>query len=314
MAIRDDLNKMNIRDIANKAFLTLSFESDANVSNLRYAADASEDDLAVIQNSDEVKSTKSKILLMEPNLIQTDKLILFCDYGNLYGAVVRIADILYPKYGQKPTYKMQNGYYISDNVTIDNDVYIAPMVTIGRNVFIGTGTVIEPHVCIGDNCIIGQNCYIHAGAKIGADSFLHYLEKGKAKCFRGIGRTVLGNNVQIGYNSVIQKGTLADTTLGDNVLIGNLVIVAHDVHIGKNSRMVCQSGIAGKSKLGDRVLIMGQSGVIDNIKIGNDSIILAKSVATKNIKAGSKISGIYGREHSEELKIQSFVRHKYRRS
>lgn len=314
MAIREDANKMNIRYIADKAFLTLSFESNADVLNLRYAADASINDIAVVQNIEEAKNTEARIILMEPSLVQTDKLILFCDYGDLYGAMVRIANILYPKYGQMPTYILQNGYYISDNVTIENDVYIAPLVTIGRNVYIGAGTVIEPHVYIGDNCVIGKNCYIHAGSKIGADSFLHYLENGKAKCFRGIGSTLLGNNVQIGYNSVIQKGTLADTTLEDNVLIGNLVIVAHDVHIGKNSRMACQSGIAGKSKLGDRVLIMGQSGIIDNITIGNDSIILAKSVATKNIKAGSKISGNYGREHSEELKIQSFVRHKYRRS
>ena len=138
-------------------------------------------------------------------------------------------------------------------------------------------------------------------------SFLHY-DDGKAKSFFGIGRTILNDGVQVGYNSIVQRGTLSDTVIGERTLIGNLVVIAHDVKIGSDSRIVCQSGIAGGAKIGSHVKILAQSGVVDNVEISDFATLMSKSVATKNVQRGKIISGMYGREHKDELKIQALLR------
>ena len=91
-------------------------------------------------------------------------------------------------------------------------------------------------------------------------------------------------------------------------MIGNLVVIAHDVKIDSDSHIVCQSGISGGAKIGAHVKILAQSGVIDNVAMADYSTLLSKSVATKNIQQGKIISGMYGREHKDELKIQAFLR------
>ena len=194
------------------------------------------------------------------------------------------------------------------NVKIGEGTIIEPFVTIGDDVEIGENCLIESNVSIESGSVIGNNCVIHSGARIGAKSFLHYDENGEAKCFFGIGRTILNDGVQVGYNSIIQRGTLSETIIGERTLIGNLIVIAHDVKIGSDSHIVCQSGIAGRAKIGSHVRILAQSGVIDNVEIDDFATLMSKSVATKNIQRGKIISGMYGKEHKEELKTQALLR------
>lgn len=305
---------ITVGEIAQKCDLTVVGDCSMSVSSLSYYKDASPTDLVVVFKRKEIMLTRARAVISEPNMYLTDKTILYCIYGGLLSALDRVANYLVesgclPDYKNLPSYHpKENGIFEGDNVLIGKDTYIAPFVTIGSDVTIGNGCCIEPNVFIGSGTEIGDGCVIHSGARIGADSFLHYEENGSAKCFSGIGRTILKNGVEIGYNAVIQRGTLSDTILNDRVLIGNLVVVAHDVHIGRDSRIVCQSGIAGGAELGTHVKMLGQSGVIDGVYMDDNSILLAKSLATKNISRGGIVSGIYGRQHREELKFQARMR------
>lgn len=305
---------ITVEDLAQKCGLSLVGNKSIEVSSLAYAEEASSFDIAVTFNEKDIILTKAKVVLSEPRMCVTDKAILYCVYGELLPALSRIANILI-KDGYLPNYRIPPTYQINDNsvlvgnhVEIGMGVYIAPFVTIGNDVKIGSHCYIEPNVFIGSGTEIGDGCVIHSGARIGADSFLHYEENGNAKSFAGIGRVILKNGVEIGYNAVIQRGTLSDTIVSDRVLIGNLVVVAHDVHIGSDSRIVCQSGIAGGAKLGACVKVFGQSGVINGVYMDDYSTLLAKSLATKNIRHGGIVSGLYGRQHQEELKFQAKMR------
>ena len=301
-------------EIAERCGLSVVGDGTVIVSSLAYAKEAFSMDIAVAFSEKEIRKTKAKVVLSEPCMCMTDKTILYCSYGELLPALGRVANYLVEigcmtNYRIPTSYKsMDNGILVGDNVVICSDTYVAPFVTIGNDVKIGSHCHIEPNVYIGSGTEIGDGCLLHSGARIGADSFLHYEENGEAKCFLGIGRTILKNGVQIGYNSVIQRGTLSNTILDDNVLIGNLVVIAHDVHIGKDSRIVCQSGIAGGAKLGTHVKVLGQSGIADGVCMGDYSTLLAKSVATRSISCGRTISGIYGRDHRAELKFQARIR------
>ena len=305
---------INVGEVAEKCGFTLVGNKNIEVSSFAYAADASFSDIAVAFSEKDILLTKAKVVLSEPRMCVTDKTLLYCIYGSLLPALDRIANFLIkngclPNYKKTPCYHpIGNGIFAGDNVQIGTGTYIAPFVTVGDDVKIGQNCYIEPNVSIGSGTEIGDGCVIHSGARIGADSFLHYEENGTAKSFSGAGRSILKNGVEIGYNAVVQRGTLSDTILNDRVLIGNLVVVAHDVHIGRDSRIVCQSGIAGGAELGSHVKILGQSAVVDGVYMDDYSVLLAKSMATKNISHGRTVSGIYARDHRDELKIQARIR------
>ncbi len=300
---------MKLDEIASAAGLTVVGDNDMEVDAVRYAEDASEQDLAVVFTDREIKQTRAHAVLTEPRIVPADKTALYCAYGEISVSISKIAKLFSDEHETMPHYRPTlNGCFFGNDVKLGAGTQISPGTVIGDNVVIGSNTIVEPQVYIGSQTIIGNSCIIRAGAKIGAASFLHYEDHGRAKSFAGIGRTILGNGVTVGYNAVIQRGTLGDTIIDDCVLIGNLVIVAHDVWIGESSRIVCQSGIAGRAQIGSHVRIMGQSGVVDGISIGERSMIMAKSVATKNVGQGEKISGMYGRNHKEELYVHAMMR------
>jgi UDP-3-O-[3-hydroxymyristoyl] glucosamine N-acyltransferase len=179
--------------------------------------------------------------------------------------------------------------YIGANVTIADGVKIYPNSYIGEQVVIGKNAVIHPGASIYHDCIIGENCVIHAGAVIGADGFgFAPDENGKFQKVPQIGNVILENHVEIGANCTIDRATLGSTILKEGVKIDNLVQIAHNVEIGKNSAMAAQSGVAGSAKIGERVLIGGQAGISGHIKIADDTKIVAQTGVPGNVKTSGK--------------------------
>lgn len=310
---------MKLQELAELCQLTVAGSSNQEVYSITYADEALKNDIAVAFSIRELKNTQAKVVLTEPVICDTDKTLVYCNYGSIFATVVKIVQIFtqqgyYKDYQHIPAYtKKGPGIYIGKHVKIGKHSDIYPNVTIGDNVYIGKNCHIEPGVYIGSGTYIGDDCIIHSGAQIGASSFLHYDEAGEAQCFLGTGITILGNGVQVGYNTVIQRGTISDTIIENRVLVGNLVVVGHDVKIGHDSHIVCQSGLAGRSVIGSHVKIMGQSGIGEGIKVEDFANVLAKTLATKNVHKGKTISGTYGREHKEDLKIRALLRKRYRR-
>ncbi len=195
---------------------------------------------------------------------------------------------------------------VGANSRIDKGAVLYGGVVIDENAHIGPGAVIMSGVYIGRGVKIGEGTVIDSGAKIGTSGFgFPKLKDGSIGRIPQIGSVAVGENVYIGANTTIDRGTVEDTVIGDNTKIDNLVQIAHNVHVGKNCLIIAQSGIAGSTKIGDNAIIAAQVGIVGHIEIGENSIIGAKCGVSKSVPSNVMYSGIPAKPHMEELKIQA---------
>lgn len=168
-------------------------------------------------------------------------------------------------------------------VVIEDDVRIGERVVIGAGVFIGSrstigdDTIIHPHVTIYHDVTIGARVTIHAGSVIGGDGFGYFLVEGTYHKFPQIGSVIIEDDVEIGTNVTIDRGTLGATIIGRGTKIDNLVQVAHNVIIGEDTVIAAQTGIAGSSHIEDHVVIGGQVGIADHVRIGRGAVLGAQA-------------------------------------
>ena len=175
---------------------------------------------------------------------------------------------------------------ISDNCIIENQVFI------GNNVEIGSGTKVFPGVKILDDTKIGKNCIIHSSCSIGSDGFgFAPNDDGSYKKIPQTGNVIIGDNVEIGSNSTIDRATLGSTIIHKGVKLDNQIQIAHNVEIGENTAIAAQSGIAGSTKIGRNCMIGGQVGIIGHLKIGDNVKIQAQAGVTSDIKSDSRVTG-----------------------
>jgi len=209
---------------------------------------------------------------------------------------------------------------VPDSVEIGPGVIVEEAVKLGANVIVEANTVIRsgcilgdgshiyPNVVLYDDTILGQNCIIHSCAVIGSDGFGFAVEAGRIEKIPQTGNVILGDEVEIGANCAIDRGSIGPTRIGDGTKLDNLVHIAHNVRIGKNCFLTAQVAIAGSSDLGDRVQMGGQSGVIGHLKVGNDVSIATRGGVTHDIPDGTMVSGFPARLHRDELKIEAILR------
>ena len=187
-------------------------------------------------------------------------------------------------------------------VTFGKNIFIGNKVKIGSKTSVGTNTVIEHSVQIGKNCligsnvtiknsIIGNNVVIQDGCKIGVKGFGFIPIKNKNFRFPHIGRVILKDNVELGANCTIDRGSIGDTVIGENTFLDNQVHMAHNVKVGKNCMIAGQVGFAGSSTIGDNVSIGGQAGVSGHLKIGNHVRIGGGSGVVKDIPDNTTVMG-----------------------
>ena len=188
------------------------------------------------------------------------------------------------------------------SVTFGKNIFVGKKVKIGSKTSIGTNTVIEHDVIIGKNCligsnvtiknsIIGNNVVIQDGCKVGVKGFGFVPLKNKNFRFPHIGRVILKDNVELGANCTIDRGSIGDTVIGENTFLDNQVHMAHNVRLGKNCMIAGQVGFAGSSTIGDNVSIGGQAGVSGHLKIGNNVRIGGGSGVVKNISDNTTVMG-----------------------
>jgi len=181
---------------------------------------------------------------------------------------------------------------VGENSIIGEKCIIENQVFIGNNVEIGKGCLIYPGVKILDDTIIGQNCIIHSSTTIGSDGFgFAPNDDGSYKKIPQTGNVVIGDNVEIGSNSTIDRATLGSTIISNGVKLDNQIQVAHNVEIGENTAIAAQSGVAGSTKIGKNCMIGGQVGIIGHIKIGDNVKIQAQAGVTSNIESNSRVTG-----------------------
>ena len=191
--------------------------------------------------------------------------------------------------------------YISDGVRIGEGSVVHPGVFIGEGSTIGKGCLIYPNVTIREGVAIGNNVIIHAGAVIGADGFGYVYENGVHNKIPQVGGVVISDDVEIGANVTIDRATTGNTIIGKGTKIDNLVQVAHNVSIGRNSILVAQVGIGGSTSIGDGVVLAGQVGVGDHAEIEAGTMVGGQAGVIGRLSKGVYL-GTPARPFRETLK------------
>jgi UDP-3-O-[3-hydroxymyristoyl] glucosamine N-acyltransferase len=197
---------------------------------------------------------------------------------------------------------------IGEDAIIGEGVIIREGCSIGRGATIGRRSVLYPNVTIYHDVAIGERCIIHAGAVIGADGFGFATRGGRHHKIPQIGSVRIGNDVEIGACSTIDRGTLNDTVVGEGTKIDNQVMIAHNVQVGKHCFFAAQSGVAGSTEIGDYCAFGGQSGAVGHVRLGREVLVAAKTAVTKSFEGPVTLAGVPARPLRETRRSDALVR------
>ena len=213
------------------------------------------------------------------------------------------------------TCKLGKDIYIGPNVIIEENVSISDGVTVHAGAIlesdniIGDNSTIHPNVVIKTNTVIGKNCTLYAGAVIGSDGFGYAKDNDKWLAIPQIGKVVLGDNVDVGSNSTIDRGALDDTIISSGVKIDNLVQIGHNCIIGENTIIAGCVGIAGSAKIGKNCAIGGAAMILGHLSITDNVTISPGSMITRSIKnPGTYTALMPFQDHEAWLKTAAKIR------
>ena len=215
---------------------------------------------------------------------------------------------------------------VDPSATIGADVYIGALVTVGAGVSIGAQTVLAAGVAIGagarigtacllqprayvaDRCVLGDRVVLQAGAVVGSDGFGWAFLDGALQKIPQIGIVELGDDVDIGANTCIDRAQTGVTSIGDGTKIDNLCQIGHNCRIGRHTAIAAQTGLAGTTTIGDYVQVGGQSGFGGHLTVGSRAKIAGGAEVWGDVDAGATVSGSPARPHRDNLRVQASVR------
>lgn len=224
------------------------------------------------------------------------------------GAFARIVMLLQPP--EKPVPGAHPTAIIGHDCEVDPTASIGAYCVLGDRVHIGAGSVLYPHVSIYRDVTVGARAVIHSGAVLGADGFGFVRENRRYEKFPQIGRVVLGDDVEIGANSTVDRAALGATVVGDGTKIDNMVHVGHNCRIGKHVVIAAQTGMAGGTVIEDYAVIGGQVGMGDNVTIRSGAILGSGSgvLSSKIVRGGGEVHwGTPARPLKEYLEGQANI-------
>ncbi len=254
----------------------------------------------------------------------TDRPRVVC--SNPYAYFARVSDLFNPAPGARPG--THPAAVVDPSAAIAPDAEIGPFVVVGRNVRIGAGSVIGAGCFLGDDtnvgrharlsanvtvyhrCSIGDRVILHSGVVIGADGFGFAMDGGRWVKVPQIGGVVVGDDVEIGANTTVDRGAIEDTVIEDGAKLDNQIQIGHNVRIGAHTAIAACTGIAGSTKIGRHCRIGGASGIAGHIEIADNVEISAYTAVTKSIKRPGRYTAVYAFEpHDQWLRNAVQLRH-----
>lgn len=194
---------------------------------------------------------------------------------------------------------------IEDDVKIGDHVTLHSHVVIGRRAFLGNDVTLYPHVVLYPGAWLGDRVILHSGVRIGVDGFGYSRSSEGSKKIPHVGSCEIGDDVEIGANSCVDRGSIGRTHLGNETKLDNLVHIAHNVTVGTGSVMAAQVGIGGSTTIGNATMWGGQSGAIDHLDIGDDTRVVGQAGLIEDPPPGSTMAGFPARPLSEFLRGQA---------
>jgi len=261
---------------------------------------------AVLVSNDFVPKEKLTCTLIHVEDVYKTLALLLAQYGNGMESQAEISELAFisPEAQIGNTTSVGPFSVISSNATIGDSCTIYSQTYIGPDVKIGNNVIIYPGVRIYSGCVIGDHCVIHSNAVIGSDGFgFNKDENGVYQKVPQIGNVVLGNHVDIGANTVVDRATMGSTIISDGAKLDNLIQIAHNVEVGSNTVIAAQTGIAGSTKIGEEAMIGGQVGIVGHIHIADKTMIQAGSGINRSIKeTGAKVYGYPALPYTQYLR------------
>ncbi len=224
-----------------------------------------------------------------------------------YRSFARASQMFYPAPSAMPgvatSATVEPGATLGEGVSVGHHAVIGAGASIGPGTEIGAGAIVGPNCVIGagcriasqvtvSQCLIGDRVTLFPGVRVGQDGFgFAPGAEGHVKMPQ-LGRVVIGDDVEIGANSTVDRGALGDTIIGAGTMIDNLVQIAHNVVIGRGCVLVAQSGVSGSTVLGDFVMVGGQAAIVGHLSIGSGARVGGKSGVVRDVEPGQKVGGI----------------------
>lgn len=325
-AVSTEPNRMSLQEIAELVSGRVVGDATLPISDVRPVDEAGPDDLGLLAAKKycrHVADTRAAALLVAEELESQAGDGPRVVVKDAHLALYRILTHLHPRQstpaGVHPTAVLAEGVELGDDVGIgpyavlEEGVRLGSGTRIGAHVVVGHGSqvgkdcVFHPHVVLYPGVVVGDRVVIHAGARVGVEGFGWAIVDGTPRKMPHVGRVVLEDDVEIGANSTVDRGSIGDTVLGRMAKLDNLVHLAHNVRLGAGSLMAALTGIAGSTRVGKGVLFGGQAGVINHVEIGDGAQVAAAAKVMRDVPAGEVVSGHPARPNREYLRKQAHV-------
>lgn len=216
---------------------------------------------------------------------------IVCDDPYLYFA--RLTQLWRSRFGTAPQPGIHPSAVIDPLARIDPGASIGPLCVVERGAVIGAHTVLKARVTVGEACIVGARCVLHSGVVVGADGFGFAPHAGRWEKIEQLGAVRIGDDVEIGANTCIDRGTLGDTVIGHGVKLDNLIQIGHNVQVGDHTAMAGCVGVAGSARIGAHCTIGGGAVVLGHLALADGVHISAASVVTRSILQAGHYSGVF---------------------
>lgn len=309
-------NGLRLEEIVSHLGGTLEGDGSVLVSQVATLAKAGAGQIAFLANPKyrrQLQDSRAAAVIVPPRFAQDTPLPRIV-HPNPYAYYARVASLLnpvaigFPEVSSSAVVKSKvpASVRILENVVVGQDVSIGENVTlfpgcvVGDGVTIGNDSVLYPNVVIYPKCIIGRRAVIHAGAVIGSDGF-GFAKEGEAWIkIPQIGRVIIGDDVEIGANTSIDRGALDDTVIGNGVKLDNQIQIAHNVTIGDHSAMAGCVGVAGSTRIGRRCTVGGAGMIVGHLDITDDVHISAGTMVTKSLRTPGQYTSIFPLEAHDD--------------